>query len=732
MSSVTKKSLGEDVTCTANPPSTLKCSPITTKQKKRPLSGQSSTQEVNYAISNKDPGRINPKGSTPQKCDDSVEGDDYPETTQNLLLGDTYSEDELGMWMEEQQQFSQTQKLHDDSPAKLAESTSQQPSPSKPRSKRPADGLSVSDSHTATSSKRRKETSHLAAPNNGDKSEARKRMDKALQDRYRCQMALRDSLVALREAQALVRACRKKYNAAKCNAQTVAKNECETLLKEETHWNQFFQKLKAYKERTGHCNVKQNFAAKDSKNCPETAKLSAWVGRNRKDGKQRRRGGQSAEDELSDNISDDQLDNSSVFDEVEPDSIHADPYKLIALDQIGFDWDPRNSRWMSSYEELKAFKLLNGNTLVPHANCGLGSWVKRQQVQYTLYTKGDRSKSELTEERVRLLNDLGFVWSRRSNTWNENFQRLSKWKEDHGNCNIPDDSDDPELVALNKWIADQRMHYKRQICEDEENGTDDVTKSTKAAASIGNDNGGSKQKGKRKVPRLSAEKIAQLKSIGFEFDSRDAKWMQRLDELHKYKEEHGDFLVPSNYPDNPTLSNWVQSQRAQYKLYKKGGKTNLTERRLKILMDAGFSFSGVNDVRQKEKKEEASQQDRVVFDAKPWLEKYKDLLFFIANNDGIELLKHNDPCLAEWNAKEHDDCRVQGTLLAENSVEGGDEMKERTSLIEASDLFAFCQSNKKKIVFLRDSAEVESTYKEGLWDQQPDDTKVNTDDNNLC
>eukprot|EP00986_Skeletonema_menzelii_P011612 scaffold6046_cov158-Skeletonema_menzelii.AAC.16 len=540
----------------------------------------------------------------PQSCPDgeslSVEDDDYPETAQNLLLGDTYSEDELGRWMEEQQQLSQAQKLNDESSV----TTSRHLSTSKLRSKRPANGSSESESHTAiSSSKRRKESSHVSAPNNDDKSEARKRMDKALHERYKCQMALRDSLVALREAQALVRACRKKYNAAKCNAQTVAKNECETLLKEDSNWNRFFQKLKAYKERTGHCNVKQNFASKDSKNCPETAKLSAWVGRNRKDGKQRRRAGQSAEDASSGVISDDQDDNASVFDEVEPDSIHADPYKLIALDQIGFDWDPRNSRWMSSYEELKAFKLLHGNTLVPHANCGLGSWVKRQQVQYTLFTKGN-GKSELTEERVRLLNDLGFVWSRRSNTWNESFQRLSKWKEDHGNCNITDESDDPELVALNKWIADQRMHYKRQVCEDEDNCTDDAAK----------------QKGKRKVPRLSAEKIAKLKSIGFEFDSRDAKWMQRLDELFKYKQDHGDFIVPSNYPDNPTLSNWVASQRAQYKLYKKGEKTNLTERRLKILMDAGFSFSGVNETRQKETKE-ASQQDRVAFDDKPWLEK---------------------------------------------------------------------------------------------------------------
>jgi len=97
-------------------------------------------------------------------------------------------------------------------------------------------------------------------------------------------------------------------------------------------------------------------------------------------------------------------------------------------------------------------------------------------------------------------------------------------------------------------------------------------------------------------------------------------------------------------------------------------------------------------------------------------------------------LQNDDPYLAEWNVKEHDDSRVEGTALTENnSVEGEDEMKERASLMEASDFFAFCQGTKEKIILLRDSADVESTYKEGLWDQQPNDTKMmNTNNDNLC
>ena len=71
----------------------------------------------------------------------------------------------------------------------------------------------------------------------------------------------------------------------------------------------------------------------------------------------------------------------------------------------------------------------------------------------------------------------------------------------------------------------------------------------------------------------------------------------------------------------------------------------------------------------------------------------------IATNDGTDTLHNNDPYLAEWNAKEHEDCRVEGTGLIENvSVEGGDEVKVRASLMEASDLFAFCQRKKEKVL----------------------------------
>jgi hypothetical protein len=341
---------------------------------------------------------------------------------------------------------------------------------------------------TQKSGKRRNAKNQAHSPN--IRSESRIRMDNALNERYEAQMALREALKNLKKARILERECRARYVSANDLVETTAENECEALLREETPWNSMFHQLKKYKDETGGCNLKQ---VEDNKS-PEMARLAAWIGKNRKDCKlngksshlknkvsltpfpkaasvtspqQDKSAGTvvvphpcSASNDIKD-LAREEHDDTSVFEDLDHDSILADPYKKIALDRIGFDYDPRTSRWNEMYKQLKDFKAVNGTCLVPHANFGLGSWVKRQQVQYNLYSSG--SKSELTEDRVRMLNDLGFVWSRRSNNWNENFQRLKRWSEEHGTCHIPDGSDDPELVALSKWISDQRGMNRLQI-----------------------------------------------------------------------------------------------------------------------------------------------------------------------------------------------------------------------------------------------------------------------------
>ena len=92
--------------------------------------------------------------------------------------------------------------------------------------------------------------------------------------------------MALKKAKAAVARCCARYNRAKVLVQDTAEAECAALLLEDSPWNEMFHRLVKYRDDAGDCNVKQNFGAEDSKDSPDMVRrLSAWVGKNRKDGK---------------------------------------------------------------------------------------------------------------------------------------------------------------------------------------------------------------------------------------------------------------------------------------------------------------------------------------------------------------------------------------------------------------------------------------------------------------
>ena len=52
---------------------------------------------------------------------------------------------------------------------------------------------------------------------------------------------------------------------------------------------------------------------------------------------------------------------------------------------------------------------------------------------------------------------------------------------------------------------------------------------------------------------------------------------QRYIELQVYKHLHGDCMVPKRYKNNPSLGNWVNKQRQNYRRFLKGEKTSMNE-----------------------------------------------------------------------------------------------------------------------------------------------------------
>lgn len=67
------------------------------------------------------------------------------------------------------------------------------------------------------------------------------------------------------------------------------------------------------------------------------------------------------------------------------------------------------------------------------------------------------------------------------------------------------------------------------------------------------------------------------------------KWMENFHQLLKFKEEHGNCLVPHTYLPNPLLARWVKRQRRQYKLcLERCPQSTMTPERIEILNKEGF------------------------------------------------------------------------------------------------------------------------------------------------
>jgi hypothetical protein len=65
-------------------------------------------------------------------------------------------------------------------------------------------------------------------------------------------------------------------------------------------------------------------------------------------------------------------------------------------------------------------------------------------------------------------------------------------------------------------------------------------------------------------------------------------WHEQLNELIKFREQHGHCLVPHNCIDHLPLTQWVKRQRYQNKLKNEGRHSTMTADRKDILEAMGF------------------------------------------------------------------------------------------------------------------------------------------------
>lgn len=91
---------------------------------------------------------------------------------------------------------------------------------------------------------------------------------------------------------------------------------------------------------------------------------------------------------------------------------------------------------------------------------------------------------------------------------------------------------------------------------------------------------------------MNADRIRQLEAVGFKWalqrHTQMKSWSERYKELVTFKTTMGHSNVPIRWRENPSLGQWVSTQRQEYGNFINGKKSNITDARIEALEKIGF------------------------------------------------------------------------------------------------------------------------------------------------
>ncbi len=218
--------------------------------------------------------------------------------------------------------------------------------------------------------------------------------------------------------------------------------------------------------------------------------------------------------------------------------------RIRKLNQIGMIWESsRDLAWERYYNEARKYYAGHGNLntsadTVTDSGVRLGAWI----CQLRTYRKSGIQKAYLSQERIRLLDEIGMIWDVPDYLWEENFTECMEYYREHGNLDIPNAYCSPKGLKIGGWIRRQRLL----------------------------------RNGKTNGAKLSQEQITRLDSIGMVWKTKpEQKWDKGYAEAKLYYEANGNLNVPASYvtPTGYKLGGWIADQR------EKGKEKHLPKRR---------------------------------------------------------------------------------------------------------------------------------------------------------
>lgn len=272
--------------------------------------------------------------------------------------------------------------------------------------------------------------------------------------------------------------------------------------------------------------------------------------------------------------------------------------------------------------------------------------------------------SYLTEERIRQLDELGFIWSKEDSQWEMNFQAAQDYYRKHGDLEVPAAYISPDGLKLGVWLQSVRYNRKkpgkgkplteRQIATLDAigmnwtgkldrsfangmvhaqeyfraNGDLNVTRSCCSPDGFRLGEWVANQRERYRRGSMPEQHKKKMESVGMVWERPDS-WNTKYAMLESYYKTHGNISIPSTYEENGVwLGRWLSEQRQIYH-GKREGK-HLTENQIHQLDSLGMLWIPNNDTK--------------------WLEMFQSLVDYGNQNHNFDVPAdfEQNPRLRRW------------------------------------------------------------------------------------
>ena len=241
-----------------------------------------------------------------------------------------------------------------------------------------------------------------------------------------------------------------------------------------------------------------------------------------------------------------EVEDFTIYDEV------ADCRKLFAqLDDV------LSSSWEESFQRLVHYKSEFGHVNVPVSyktpdGLSLGCWCNTQRRIYRGNLNGI-----LTEERIKKLNSIGFLWNPKEESWMENYQAAAAFYREHHHLDIKCSFVTTDGVKLGNWISMNRTAFSKR--------------------------------------KLSQERIQLLQKIGMIWDADEYHWMQNYEICRDYYLKHNR-RIPGNYvaEDGSLPGRWL-TRTINNHINRAPQDAPLRDDQIKLLEEIGVIFEKKSD-----------------------------------------------------------------------------------------------------------------------------------------